>query len=83
MHCKISGVTDHYAHNELHALEIVRNIVKNLNHKSYLTENLQGILSQSEDPLYEADELNGLIPTDSKKQFDVREVIARVVDGSR
>jgi 3-methylcrotonyl-CoA carboxylase beta subunit len=82
VHCKISGVTDHYAYNEQHALQIIRNIVKNLNTKSYYHENTNGILQPSQEPLYDTDELNGIIPTDFKKTYDIREVIARVVDGS-
>lgn len=83
VHCKISGVTDHYAYNELHALKIVRNIVKNLNHKSYLQENSEGKVINSEEPLYDTDDLNGIITADSKKPYDVKEVIARIVDGSK
>jgi 3-methylcrotonyl-CoA carboxylase beta subunit len=82
VHCKISGVTDHYAYNEPHALQIVRNIVKNLNHKTYLHENTDNKLMPSKEPLYDPDELNGIIPTDFKKTYDVREVIARIVDNS-
>ena len=83
VHCKISGVTDHYAYNEFHALETVRNIVKNLNHKTYLSENSDGKVTPSEEPLYDTDDLNGIITADSKKPYDVREVIARIVDGSK
>jgi len=84
VHCKISGVTDHYAFNEFHALELVRNIVKNLNNKSFLTENLNNkVLEGYEEPFYDQDELNGIITTDTKKPYDVREVISRIVDGSK
>jgi 3-methylcrotonyl-CoA carboxylase beta subunit len=84
VHCKISGVTDHYAFNEFHALELVRNIVKNLNNKSFLSENLRDKVSDSfEEPVFDQDELNGIITTDTKKPYDVREVIARIVDGSK
>jgi 3-methylcrotonyl-CoA carboxylase beta subunit len=83
VHCKISGVTDHYANNELHALEIIRNIVKNLNHESYLHENIDNKIIDSEEPLYDPDELNGIISTDFKKNYNIREVIARVFDGSK
>ena len=62
VHCKISGVTDHYAFNELHALELVRNIVKNLNNKSHLSENLKDKVSMEiEEPVFYQDELNGII----------------------
>jgi 3-methylcrotonyl-CoA carboxylase beta subunit len=82
VHCKISGVTDHYAYNDLHALQIIRNIVKNLNHVSHLNENLKNRLEEIREPLYDPDELNGIIPTDFKRTYDIREVIARTVDGS-
>lgn len=83
VHCKISGVTDHYAHNESHALELIRNIVKNINHTSYLTQNLMDKLNEVEEPLYDPEEINGIITPDFKKTYDVREIIARVFDGSK
>lgn len=84
VHCKISGVTDHYAFNELHALQLVRNIVKNLNNKSFLSENLKDkVAMEIEEPIYDQDELNGIITADTRKPYDVREVIARIVDGSK
>jgi len=83
VHCKISGVTDHYAYNEEHALSIVRSIVKNLNNETFIHENLDNKIIQSEEPIYDQDELNGIVTTDSKKPFDVREIIARVFDGSK
>ena len=62
VHCKISGVTDHHAFNKLHALELVRNIVKNLNNKSHLSENLKDKVSMEiEEPVFYQDELNGII----------------------
>lgn len=83
VHCKISGVTDHYAANELHALEICRNLIKNLNHQSYFKENTEGKLIESEEPLFDVDDLNGLVSTDLKKPVEVREVISRLFDGSK
>ena len=83
VHCKISGVTDHYAHNEQHALQIIRQIVKNLNHETYIHENLDNKVIESEEPLYDPEELNGIVTTDFKKSFDVREIISRVFDGSK
>jgi len=80
-HCKISGVSDHYAYNELHALEKCRTIIKNLNFKSHLSNNLEGRLSPIEEPLYDQDELNGIVTQDF--QFDIYEIIARIVDGSK
>ncbi|PJZ69776.1 methylcrotonoyl-CoA carboxylase [Leptospira perolatii] len=79
VHCRISGVTDHYAENDTHALEIARHIVSTLG----------GAVSQRsprlsyEDPLYPAEEIYGIIQKDIRKPYDVREVIARIVDGSR
>lgn len=83
VHCKISGVTDHYAYNEKHALEIIRQIIKNLNHETHFKINTENKLIPSEEPLYDMDEINGIVTTDTKKTFDVREIIARVFDGSK
>lgn len=80
-HCKISGVSDHYAYNELHALEKCRSIIKNLNYKSYIKENTDGKVIDIEEPLYDSDELNGIVSGDFK--FDMKEIIARIVDGSK
>jgi 3-methylcrotonyl-CoA carboxylase beta subunit len=78
VHSRISGVTDHYANNDAHALAIARRVVSNLNRPK-----VPGVeIRQPAEPLYPADELHGIIPTDSRKPFDVREVIARLVDGS-
>lgn len=79
VHCRISGVTDHYANNDAHALEITRRIVSNLNYQK------EPVVAQtpSEEPKYSSDELGGVIPVDSRQPFDVRKVIARIVDGSR
>jgi 3-methylcrotonyl-CoA carboxylase beta subunit len=83
VHSRTSGVTDHLAENDDHALEITRDIVANLNRKppAALAEGMQRIAP--EDPLYDPEELAGIIPTDLRKPFDIREVIARTVDGSR
>ncbi|MBC7385582.1 MAG: methylcrotonoyl-CoA carboxylase [Cryobacterium sp.] len=78
-HSRISGVTDHLAENDEHALEIAREIVANLNRP----EPTSIARVAPEEPLYEASELPGIIPQDFKKPFDIREVIARLVDGSR
>ncbi|MBM95629.1 MAG: methylcrotonoyl-CoA carboxylase [Oceanospirillaceae bacterium] len=79
VHCKVSGVADHYAENDAHALQIARTCVANLNRKKNL-----GDLNVREPkaPLYDADEIYGIVGTDLKKPFDVREIIARIVDGS-
>src|SRR6266702_5064348 len=78
VHSRISGVTDHYALNDAHALAIVRKIVSNLN----LRKNVSLEVQEPREPLYPADELYGVIPADPRKPYDVREIIARVVDGS-
>ena len=78
VHCRTSGVTDHYAASDGHALARARRIVGNLNRVK--TPRLA--MREPVEPLYSADELYGIIPTDTRKPYDVREVIARIVDGS-
>jgi len=78
VHCKVSGVTDHYANNDNHALSIARDIIANLNHQKPAIANVRDTIA----PLFDSKELYGIIPDDLKKPFDVREVIARIVDGS-
>jgi len=80
VHCRTSGVTDHYATNDAHALAIARRIVSNLNRKKLLQDTQ---IIPSEEPLYSSQELLGIIPSDSRKPFDIRNIIARIVDGSR
>lgn len=77
-HCEISGVTDHFAENDQHALEITRSVVKHLNKRKVVQMKVQPVV----EPLYSAEELYGVLPADGKIPFDVREVIARIVDGS-
>lgn len=79
VHCETSGVTDHFAENDEHAIEIARSIVAHLNLKRQV--NLKTL--PVEEPAYPIEDLYGVIPADSRKPFDVREVIARIVDGSR
>jgi len=78
VHCKTSGVADHYAENDEHALAIARRCVANLNWKKL--GQVQARPPRA--PLYASDELYGVIPAQSKQPYDVREVIARLVDGS-
>jgi len=78
VHARQSGVADHYAQNDVHALAIARSIVANLG--SAKTPNLA--LREPAEPLYPADELHGVIPEDKRKPYDVREVVARIVDAS-
>ncbi|HKY90245.1 MAG TPA: carboxyl transferase domain-containing protein [Nevskiaceae bacterium] len=79
VHTRISGVADHFAENDHHALATVRRIVSNLNGRKEIPLAVQ----PSEEPLYDPSELYGVIPSDVRKPYDVREVIARIVDGSR
>jgi len=78
VHTRLSGVADHLAQNDAHALALARRVVANLNRRK--PEQLD--LSDPVDPAYAAEELYGVIPTDTRKPWDVREVIARIVDGS-
>jgi 3-methylcrotonyl-CoA carboxylase beta subunit len=78
VHARQSGVADHYALNDNHALGIARRIVANLNWR----KNPPALLETPRDPLYPAEELYGVIPTDTRIPYDVREVIGRLVDGS-
>ena len=79
VHSRISGVTDHYAMDDMHALAITRDIAANFFRKrDYPWEVLP-----SEDPLYDPGEIYGVVERDSRRPYDVREIIARMVDGSR
>ncbi|MDI6026476.1 carboxyl transferase domain-containing protein [Corticibacterium sp. UT-5YL-CI-8] len=78
VHTRQSGVADHYAVDDEHALAIVRRIVKNLNRKKAIGLALNDPIP----PLYAADEIYGIVPQDTRQPYDVREIIARVVDGS-
>jgi len=79
LHCRKSGVSDYYALDDHHALHLTRMIVRNLNYQKKLDVTVE----PSEDPLFPADELYGIVGTNLKRHFDIREVIARIVDGSR
>ncbi|ETV92221.1 hypothetical protein H310_13454 [Aphanomyces invadans] len=83
VHCRTSGVTDHLAKNDAHAIEIVRRIVSNLNWTSKANANVTQSLTEVEEPVFDPAELGGIIPVDGRKPFDVRKVIARIVDGSK
>jgi acetyl-CoA carboxylase carboxyltransferase component len=79
VHCKISGVSDHLAQNDEHALEITRNIVENFGRqKKFELERIE-----PEEPYYDPEEIYGIMPQNVRQPFDIREVIARMVDGSR
>jgi 3-methylcrotonyl-CoA carboxylase beta subunit/propionyl-CoA carboxylase len=79
VHTRISGVADHYAVDDDHALELVRGIVATLNIRKQVNLDIQ----PPEEPLYDLQELYGVIPASFKVAYDAREVIARLVDGSR
>ena len=78
VHTRLSGVADHLAQNDSHALQLVRQSVSRLNRK----KDNPLLTVESRAPLFDAEELNGIIPADTRKPFDIREVIARIVDGS-
>lgn len=79
VHCRISGVADHYALDEYDALRITRNIVENLGRVNKFD------IGQTapEAPAYDPSEIYGILPANLRRQFDMREIIARIVDGSR
>ncbi|MBW7858798.1 MAG: methylcrotonoyl-CoA carboxylase [Leptonema sp. (in: Bacteria)] len=77
VHTRISGVADHLAEDDNHAIEIARSIVRNLNRKRQFLDIKTPIA-----PLYDPEEIYGILPTDLRTPFDVREVLARMLDGS-
>ncbi len=79
VHARRSGVVDHYAEDDRHALQIVRDIVSTLNRRK--APDLD--IAEPEDPAYDTAEIYGIVPADIRKGYDAREVIARIVDGSR
>ncbi|KXN72419.1 methylcrotonoyl-CoA carboxylase beta chain, mitochondrial-like protein [Conidiobolus coronatus NRRL 28638] len=78
LHCRTSGVTDHYAQDDEHALSIARRVVANLNYKK--SSNLTTEVPR--EPLYSAEELGGIVGDNLRKSFNVKDVISRIVDGS-
>ncbi|AVS82645.1 methylcrotonoyl-CoA carboxylase [Paracidovorax avenae] len=78
VHTRLSGVADHLAQNDLHALQLARHAVRNLNRERAPAAGC----AAPQAPAFEAQELYGVIPVDTRKPFDVREIIARIVDGS-
>ncbi len=79
VHTRISGVADHYANDEHEALERVRDVIRHLNRRKVIDL----VVEQPEEPIYPNDELYGIVPADPRVAYDVREVVARLVDGSR
>jgi len=78
VHTRQSGVADHYAQNDHHALKLVRRAVNRLNRVKPVGLDVRKV----KEPMFDASEIYGIIPSDPKKSYDVREVIARIVDGS-
>ncbi len=78
VHSRISGVTDHYALDDRHAIGIARRIVGNLNY----VKAMPLAVETPREPIYPADEIYGIIPADVRRPYEVREIIARIVDGS-
>ena len=78
VHTRLSGVADHLADNDAHALALAREAVARLNRQKHI----QLAVREARAPLYDPQELYGVIPADTKKPYDVREIIARIVDGS-
>ena len=78
VHCRTSGVADHLANNDHHALDLARRAVARLNR----VKPVNGDLTEAIEPVCNSSEIYGVVPADSRKPYDVREVIARIVDGS-
>ncbi|MGH3086012.1 MAG: carboxyl transferase domain-containing protein, partial [Rubrobacteraceae bacterium] len=79
VHTRLSGVADHFAENDEHAIAIVRQIAENLNRE----KKFPWTVEEPEEPLYDPSELYGVVPADYRTGYDAREVIARIVDSSR
>ena len=78
VHTSTSGVADHFAENDAHALSIARDIVAHLNRRKHVPLAIR----EPSEPLYPPEQIYGVIPQDTRRPFDIREVIARIVDGS-
>ena len=79
VHTRLSGVADYFAEDDAHALQLARTVVSTLN----TAKRLPADRTTSEDPLYDAKEIYGIVNAETRKSYDVRQVIARLVDGSR
>jgi len=79
VHARTSGVADHYALNDAHALSVARHIVGNFNRRKSIALDVR----EPAEPLYDAQEIYGIVSADPRKPFDVREIIARIVDASQ
>lgn len=82
LHSEQSGVSDHLAYTEAHSVQLARSIVANLSTKSYYRENSHNRIL-AEDPLFAADDLNGIISVDHKRTISMKGVLSRILDGSR
>ena len=82
VHCRKSGVADHYANDDAHAISLIRQSVSRLNSVKLSIEKRQYDFQPGVEPLYDTRELYGIVPSDLRQPYDVREVIARIVDGS-
>src|SRR5262249_29768673 len=78
VHARLSGVADHYALDDGHALSLVRRIVSNFNS----TKKTDIALADPREPLFDASELDGIVPSETRPPDDIREIIARIVDAS-
>ncbi len=78
VHCSTSGVTDHFAENDSHALTIAREIISHLNRR----KSQPLAIREPQEPKYPAEELYGVVPQDTRYPFDIKEVITRLIDGS-
>lgn len=79
VHCRISGVADYFAENDMHALEICRNIIANLN----IDQSFKFPLLPVEEPLFESDDMLRIVPEQATENWDMKKIISRIVDGSR
>ena len=88
VHTRLSGVADHFAEDDDHAIEILRSIVESLPKPSTMDNGplwsmINGAWSPPEEPLYPAEEIYGILPVTFRETYDVREILARIVDGSK
>ena len=79
VHTRLSGVADYFAEDDEHALELARTVVSTLNSRKHLPADVTGV----EEPFYDPREIYGIVNADTRKPYEVREIIARLVDGSR
>jgi len=80
MHTSVSGVADHLANSDIHAIQLAREAIRDLG--SATNRPLPLRTEAVREPLYKTEELNGVVPSDGKMAYDIREIIARIVDGS-